>query len=367
MKKLKSLIAHMRAAAPYRGIPLQLIDIILHKLIINFSIKDYYYFEFYKQGKSWEEKSRYVALGGSRYWPLENNEIRFTITLTDKYIQKHLFIGFGLPVPRLIATLGPGLEIEGERQFSAFLDRLEQDVIVKSISSAGGKGIWLVSKRDGSLCSAGTPCTREQLWAELSTRIERGYLIEERVRNIGVLARLNPDCLNCFRVVTIKTRDGQWHCAAVSVKIGAPGAVADNNAQGGIQINLDAQGRPYSAYDFGSRELISHDRNTGISLLDVQIEGFRDAVALAMSASRKLHFLGTIGWDIAYTERGALIIEGNPSWGCSSLQRGRPGIITDELARGLKTHHVFGRWDKSRYHPAQARKGRLRRWLTGRR
>lgn len=367
MNKLNTLFRYMRAAAPHRSIPHQLLDIVLHKLIINFSVGDYYRFEFYKPGKSWEEKSRYVALEGSRYWPFENNERKFTITLTDKYIQKHLFLGFGLPTPRLLATLGPGLDIDGESPFYAFLDGLEQDVIVKSISSSGGSGIWLVSKRDGALYSADAPCTRERLWAELSRRMERGYLIEERARNIGVLAQLNPACLNCFRVVTLRTRDGRWHCAAVSVKIGAPGAVADNNAQGGIQINLDANGRPYSAYDFGLEQLVSHDEITGIDLLDLEIEGFHEVVALALTASRRLRVLGTIGWDIAYTERGPLIIEGNSSWGCSSLQRGRPGIITDELARGLDAHYAFGRWDKSRLYPGHSRKGGWLKRLSGRR
>lgn len=364
MNKLKTLISHMRAAAAHRAIPLQLVDIILHKLIINFSVKDYYYFEFYKKGKSWEEKSRYVALGGSRYWPFENNQFKFTITLNDKYIQKHLFIGLGLPTARLIATLGPGLEIQGEQQFYEFLDALDRDVIVKSISSAGGSGIWMVGKRDGRLCSANMPCTREVLWKELSARMERGYLIEERVRNTGILARMNPDCLNTFRVVTIKTRDGRWHCAAVSVKIGAAGAVADNNAQGGIQINLDAQGRPYSAYDFGLRELITHEKNSGMNLLDLSFEGFQDVVALALTASRKLHYMGTIAWDIAFTGQGPMIIEGNSSWGCSSLQRGRPGMITDELARGLDKHFVFGRWDKTRLYPGHSKKGLLRRLVS---
>lgn len=366
MNKLKNLLALMRAAAPYRSIPQQIVDLILHKIIINFSVKDYYNFEFYKKGKSWEEKSRYVALGGSRYWPFENNQFKFTTTLNDKYIQKHLFIGFGLPTARLITTLGSGLEIEGEQPFYDFLDALDGDIVVKSISSAGGSGVWMVSKPAGQLCSANVPCAREQLWSELSKRMERGYLIEERVRNTGVLARLNPDCLNTFRIVTIKTRDGRWHCAATSVKIGAAGAVVDNNAQGGIQINLDAQGRAYSAYDFGSRELITHDKKTGINLLGLEFDGFHEVVALALRASRKLHFLGTIAWDIAFTDRGPMIIEGNSSWGCSSLQRGRPGIITDELARGLDTHYVFGRWDKTRLYPGHSRKGLWRRIFSWR-
>ena len=74
--------------------------------------------------------------------------------------------------------------------------------------------------------------------------------------------------------------------------------------------------------------------------------------------------MGTIAWDIAYTAQGPMIIEGNSSWGCSSLQRGRPGIITDELARGLDRHHAFGRWDKTRLYPNHRKKGLLRKLIS---
>jgi Sugar-transfer associated ATP-grasp len=364
MNKLKTLWSYMRTAAPYRGIPQQLIDLILHKIVINFSAADYYRFEFYKKGKSWEEKSRYVALGGSRYWPFANNELKYSITLTDKYIQKHLLVGLGLPTPRLITTLGKGREIQGEQQFYAFIEGLNQEIVLKPVSSAGGSDVWVLYQKAGRLFSADAPCIREDLWAKLHKHLDRGLLIEEKLSNIGVLARLNPNCFNTFRVVTIKTSDGRWHCPAASVKIGAAGAVVDNNAEGGIQINLDVQGRPYCAYDFGLRELITHDKSTGMNLLDLEFEGYADVVALALRASRKLNFLGTIGWDIGYTERGPMIIEGNIIWGCSSLQRGRPGVITDELAHGLDRHFMFGRWDKSRLHPGYWKKGLLRRLIS---
>lgn len=357
MKKLRKALSYLRTAAAYRSVPRQLADLVLHRLILNLAAGDYYRFEFYKPGKGWEEKSRYVALAGSRYWPFENNAFKFTATLSNKYIQKHLLLGFGLPTPRLITTLGQGLALQDEDEFRAFLRGLDRDVVIKSISSAGGSSIRLVGVHDGQLHAAGVPCAPEDLWRELRGQLARGYLIEERVRNSGVLARLNPGCLNTFRVVTLKTKDGRWHCAAVALKIGAPGAVADNNAQGGIQVNLDARGRPYHAYDFATSTSVTHHPANGINLLELEPDGFDAVVALALEASRKFGFFGTIGWDIAQTTDGPMIIEGNIVWGCSSLQRGRPGIITDEIARGLDRHRACGRWDRNRLYPGYDKKG----------
>lgn len=363
MNTIDKILSHIRAASEYRSIPRQLVDIVLHRLIINFTAGDYYRFEFYKPGKSWEEKSRYVSLDGSRYFPFENNEFKYSTTLSDKYIQKHLLMGFGLPTPRLIATLGPGLAIQGEQEFYAFLEKLDRDVVVKPISSAGGNGVRVIGVKGGQLHSADVPCTRESVWRDLGGRMDRGYLIEERVENTGALKRLNPGCLNTYRVITIKTKDGRWHCASVSIKIGAQGAVADNNVQGGIQMTLDTQGRPEHAYDFTTLAPITWYGDTGINLLGLELDGFQAVVELAMTASDKFNFLGTVGWDIAFTETGPMIIEGNIVWGCTSPQRNRPGIITDELARGLDRHYVFGRWDRSRHYPRYHRKGLLRRFI----
>ncbi len=356
MKKLKNLITHMRQASGVRSIPAQLLDIILHKLILCVSAADYYHFEFYRPGKTWQQKSRYVALGGSIYWPFENNEFRYGTALTDKYVQKHLLIGFDLPTPRLMATVGPGRDIQDDTQWRDFLNTVQQPIMLKPVSSAGGDGILAVSRR-GERFFAGTASqTPEQLWEHMQSKSYQGFLIEERVSNTGVLARLNPTSLNTFRVVTIKTNDGVWHVAAPAVKIGAPGAVTDNNAQGGIQINLDESGRPRHTFDFATRQSITHHPETGIDLMNLELEGYRDVIDLALRASRCFGFLGTVGWDIAWTDQGAMIIEGNIVWGCSSLQRGGPGMITDTLAAGLKRHHVFGRWDKSRLYPGYNRR-----------
>src|SRR3990172_825087 len=185
MSKLNKLMSYIRAASPYRSVSNQIIDLVLHKLYINIAPADYYRFEFYKGGKTWEEKSRYVAFSGSRYWPFENNEFKYTTTLTNKYIQKHLLIGFGLPTPRLLATLGSAMEIRSEEQFFEFLAGIDRDIVLKSISSAGGSDVWVLTNRGGKYFSANDAHAQEGLWKKLQKGMDRGFLIEERVRNTG--------------------------------------------------------------------------------------------------------------------------------------------------------------------------------------
>jgi hypothetical protein len=67
-----------------------MLDLIIHKVIINTSPGVYYQFGFYKVKGQCEEKSRYVGVRGSRYWPYENNELRYHAVFTRKYLLKRL-------------------------------------------------------------------------------------------------------------------------------------------------------------------------------------------------------------------------------------------------------------------------------------
>ncbi len=362
MKKLKRLVWYMRKASQVRSIPAQLVDIVLHRLLLCLSPADYYRHEFYRPGKTWEEKSRYVTADGSVYWPFENNESKFGISLTDKYVQKHLLIGLGLPTPRLLATAGTDHSIQTAAQWREFLENVAQPLVLKPVSSACGAGILVVKKNGDRFHSIRDNYTAEQLWEHMQRVSRRGFLIEERVCNAGVLARLNATSLNTFRVATIKTSDGRWHVAATVVHIGAPGTMVDNEEDSGYQISLDDSGRPRYAYDFTSQTAITHHPETGIDLINLELEGYRDVTALALRASRSFGFLGTIGWDIAWTDKGAMIIEGNIVWECHNFQRGVPGVINDTLARGLTRHRIFDRWDKTRLYPGYDRRRFWARW-----
>lgn len=363
MNRLKRVISQVRKAAAVRSVPAQVLDLISHRVVLCLRPADYYRFEFYRPGKTWEEKSRYVAMDGSVYWPFENNEAKFGIALTDKYVQKHLLLGLGLPTPRLLATAGANRDIRSPVQWREFLDTVDQPLVLKPVSSASGEGILIVEKRGDQLYSTKAAYTSDQLWDYMQRVSKRGFLIEERATNAGILARLNPTSLNTFRVVTIKTNDGVWHVATIVLHIGAPGRMVDNEEDSGYQVYFDESGKPRQAYDFARGQAITQHPETGIDLLNLEVDGYREVADLALRASQKFNFLGTVGWDIAWTDRGAMIIEGNIVWECNYLQRGVPGIINDTLAKGLTRHSIFYRWDKSRLYPGYDRLPLWLKWI----
>jgi len=90
----------------------------------------------------------------------------------------------------------------------------------------------------------------------------------------------------------------------------------------------------------------------------VQFLGLIIIIDFALEVSNKFGFWGTIGWDIASTEEGPLIIEANGAWGAEGIQQAMgKGLITDELATKLKKHTLSGTWDKSKMYPNFHKKG----------
>lgn len=351
--KLKALLVK---ASKHKSYLRQIYEVIQHKVVINVNPIDYYRYEFYKSGKTLEQKSRYVILGGSRYWPYENTPFEFTITLSNKYIQKVLLNGFNLPTPQLLTVIGDDYAIHARNQFNHFLDVNERDIVIKPVSSAMGMNILVAAKRENRYFLADTPVTYDDLWRHVTRDMKNGHLIEEKVVNHPSIEEINPSCLNTYRVITLKTNDDKWHYAACCAKFGKAGSFVDNAMAGGILVGLDNTGKIINAHDYLNSQSITHHPDTGVRLTGIKLEGYQHVKELALKASEKFSFMGTIGWDIAYTDKGAMIIEGNILYPADFMQLSSGGMITDEIAKGLRKHYFFDRWDKTGMYPGYWRK-----------
>lgn len=352
-RRLSKLFDQVRRAVRYKSLPAQVFEVCLHKARINTHPADYYLFEFYKGDKTWEQKSRYVGdVRGSRYWPYEACEFKYNIFFTNKYIQKQILAGLGLPISRLMAAVGTSYEVRDQPQFEAFLDTVRNDFAIKPISGAGGHGVLLLKNDCVSYSAAGRAYSRQALWEHVSRDLRNGYLVEERIYNSPQLADLYPVSLNTFRVILIKTRDGSWHLAACYLKAGRGGSQVDNRSSGGLLILLDESGNTVRAWDPVTRVHVSCHPDTGRALIGIRLQGYRAVVDLAFQAARAMIFTGTVGLDIADSARGPVVIEANVYWAAAYIQiaMGR-GIVDDELARSLPRHHMFSRWDRNRLYP----------------
>jgi hypothetical protein len=355
LDRIRKAQQYVAAARTHKSLPGQLVDLVLHKIRINTSPIDYYRFAFYEGKRSWSEKARYVGKRGSQYYPYQRNAVRYTALFLNKVIFKAVLGGFQLPQPRLVATIGPSQEIRTREAFAKFLSAYagDLDLVLKPILGSGGRNVRMLSRDAGGLRANGELTSSDALWnAMIDRAFNDGYLIEERVGNPPGLRSLHPEALNTYRVVTVQTLDGHWHVATVVLRVGRARSHVDNISAGGLCVFFDDGGVALGGYDWVQNARVDRHPDTGVPLEGFKAEGYDEAVDLALRASEKFSFMGTIGWDIAATDNGPMILEGNAFYDCLYWQvsPGKP-LISDAIARGLPKRHMFSHWDRRYLHP----------------
>lgn len=77
--------------------------------------------------------------------------------------------------------------------------------------------------------------------------------------------------------------------------------------------------RPYN------KKIVAHP-DTGVVFEGILVPYFNEAINLGINAHKCIKEVPAIGWDIAVTEHGAVLIEGNYDWGIDLMQMCHGGL-----------------------------------------
>lgn len=137
------------------------------------------------------------------------------------------------------------------------------------------------------------------------------HICEELVRPHPVTERLNPTSLNTVRVVTILENDNV-RLFRPFLRIGRYGSDVDNGGVGGIIVPIDAETGQLarSGRDETGRWYTAHPDSL-IKFADITLPMWSDAVTLAKKLANIHPRSRCIGWDIAATPSGWVMIEAN--------------------------------------------------------
>lgn len=164
---------------------------------------------------------------------------------------------------------------------------------------------------------------------QLDLRLGTSYIAQEQILQHPELSSLNDTSINTLRIVTHLTRDGSTAEACFAfLKIGAPGAIVNNWASGGLIVNInliegvtDGYGcYKYRSFSPNGSGYVTQLPN-GRSISNFEIPYYNDAISLVTEAHTKLFYsFHSIGWDGAITPEGPVLIEGNHDWDVSFIQ-----------------------------------------------
>lgn len=141
-------------------------------------------------------------------------------------------------------------------------------------------------------------------------RLKELFVLEEVIVQHAVMSKLHPKCVNTCRVITL-FKDGKANVVAAYLRIGN-GKHVDNFNSGGMVVPVDEESGEivYPAINKNS-ELFDVHPLTGTPIKGFKVPDWSLVTDLAKRASLVVPQVGLVGWDIALTEKGPVIIEGN--------------------------------------------------------
>lgn len=197
------------------------------------------------------------------------------------------------------------IKIENENDFNKFNNFVKKNkkFVKKPYNKAFGRGIELIDSAKYK--------SNKELFNRL---LEEGdaLVLEELIVQDIKMKVLHPSSVNTIRMIPFIKQDGTIVIHNPFIKIGQNNSFVDNGGAGGMLALIDPKTGiiKTDAYDEMLNRYKKHP-NTEIKIKGFQIPRWDEAIKLAKQLAPLTPDLKYIGWDIALTKSGWVVVEGN--------------------------------------------------------
>lgn len=258
-----------------------LLDILYCSIKYQTAFYDYLEFEFYSLNEN--QRKTYLTNGKNnqivkmfndkQYWHILDNKDEF-----NDYFNKYLKRDY----------LKPNFTKE---ELNRFL-KDKSNIIAKPIDGIGGEGIKLINSKNKDIF-----------------KNYNNYLLEEVIVQHKKLDELYNKSVNSLRIFTFYDGKKSYFLQAI-LKIGNNGII-DNFSSGGMYAFVDDKGVVITPAIDKDDKIYGVHPISKKQILGFKIPLFINAVNLVLEAAKEIPKIKYIGWDVAITNDGPCIIEGN--------------------------------------------------------
>lgn len=268
-------------------------DMLFCRLAYGFIPSEYVSFGF--ENKTPDERKEFESEIDTNVFGYSVNNIRKLQSILDKADSYKQFAAY---------FKRDALVIEKTEDYKKFQEFIKKHPVFveKKVFSSMGRGIRLVDIHDAVM-------TDKQYFDSL---IQQGkHLLEERVYQKSEMARFNESSVNTIRCITFRTNKGV-EVPYCFMRTGRDGAFVDNGGSGGLVIGVDAVTGIVNTDGFDEyNNRYPRHPNTGVVFLGSQIPAWNELVSFCKDAAAKVEDIGYLSWDLAYTDKGWIVIEVN--------------------------------------------------------
>ena len=308
----KSFYKHAQKIAKkiHKPIFLILLDIIWCALRYGSGYMDYFEFEFYLL-KGGERKS-YLTGRLNNEIVRKYNDKKDWDKLDDKIKFNHLFKKF-------LGREFIDLRESSLDEFKKFLKGKDK-VVAKPVADCGGKGVIVIEEFKNI----------KKIYEDLLNNQQ--YLVEEYLIQDDELSKLYPESVNGLRVLSFLDDFGKAHILNVILRIGNNGKV-DNFSSGGMYTFVNENGVVYVPAIDEKGIIYEKHPFTNEKIIGFKVPRFKELEKLIEELSLVVPSVRYVGWDIAVTKKGLVVLEGNQYPGIfqvkPSLSKDKKGILEE--------------------------------------
>lgn len=290
-----------------------LTDMVYCSIKYGSSFVDYFNFNFYSKSDS--ERSAYASMGTMYRFHNTINHKDFIDKVDNK---KKFFINF-----EKFGNKAFLFDSNQKGEVLLFLkSRVDRKVVVKDPESTAGKGVRIfdISNNDGDFFIKDI---KIETYVEEHFK-ENSYLyFEDFIQQHHAISDISPTGVNTIRMITLINDSGKVEIIGSVFRISVNCKI-DNYSAGNLAAEINRE--TGVVITGGIRKRSSCDRYhdfhpvTGVPILGFTIPFWEEVKTMILEASLVVPQVRSIGWDIAITDQGPVIIEGNSKWNKDTWQ-----------------------------------------------
>lgn len=310
--------------------------------------EEYYKFEFEKKNE--EVRKTILGVVEETFFMDILNPFKYYILARNKYLTHVILENVSIPTAKLYCYYSPQSYIESNKCISynlkTTIDILRKnnikECVIKGTEGTHGKGVFSIHnieyKNDDAILHI-----NKQDTIKLSKLLQKEPLLfEEKINQIKQFNDFNPTSVNTIRFITTLMPSGEVKLLPVLLRIGRNGSFIDNACDGGnieAEINLNT-GEISGAVEFnGFRNIkyIDNHPDTGKRINGESVQNWEAICLKIKNFQKRIPFLKAIGWDVAITEEGPVVIEINDFWDLT-------GQIVTSKGRRIELRESYFAW-----------------------
>jgi hypothetical protein len=241
----------------------------------------------------------------------------------DKFVAGSFFKANYLDCAETVALINDGF-VNWQQAKEEPLESLvvkDGKYIIKHIILEAGEGTYCLEVKDGIMLLDGKQAGIQQLKSLLQNGI---WVMQALLKSHAAIRKINSSALNTTRIVTYIKNGEPTYLAGFQV-FATNGENTDSWHKGSVCVSIDIEheclkGEGYYNLSVAEKSTTAKHPDSGIVFDGYPLPHLKNAVGLCIKAHKLLYFNFIIGWDVAITDTGPIIIEANEKPGMNVVQ-----------------------------------------------